>query len=211
MFVTIFSSAAVNVLVMRGNLVDLAMRRQTWHSTWMTVASKQFDQSQEDGLAYDAAQASTLFGKVSFVYRRRSFHHYMLQLMASVSTDELVIAVQAFVTVILGWEALNHTVQLSCVVSVITGMSSLKTDLDNHVKTWLDIVDGYVSVLTIAEVFDKDADIIDGSLHDVADGNECDYGKTDWLRWCRPRTVPDPRPSCKAMIELQGVTILQEA
>merc|ERR1712039_103286 len=88
-----------------------------------------------------------------------------------------MILAQAAVMVILGTEVIKGRMSAGEVIGTFSAMSALTTTFGHFNTTWLNLVEGYPSLLCIAHIFNQgagfpdDAAQVDEHMHDTRDAD----------------------------------------
>jgi len=167
-----------NVIAREPNLVDMAKRKRDWAFAMFSVATHQVHDSRQglwrgsDG--QDTLENVTFFGKVSMIYRKRAFHFYFVRLMSALVNKEMMTLAQTAVMAILGAEVIEGRMSAGGVVGTFSAMASLMATFESFNATWLNLIQGFPSLLCIAHIFNRGA----GFADDAADFKEDFSDKT---------------------------------
>mmetsp|Transcript_100261 Transcript_100261/g.266513 ORF Transcript_100261/g.266513 Transcript_100261/m.266513 type:complete len:146 (-) Transcript_100261:33-470(-) len=99
-------------------------------------------------------KAVKLHADAALVYRKRGFHFYFFHLMSFLSSSQLALFAEAAIILIFGISGMQGRLPISNAVGIITAMKAVKTNQTTSVKTWLDVVEGYASLMNVRRVFD---------------------------------------------------------
>jgi len=163
-------------------LVDIAMRRRDSAFAMFSAATRQVHEASQGHLELgtgrqDTLEAATFFGKVAMVYRKRAFHFFFVRLVSLFANKEMMTLAQGAVMVILGTEVIEGRISAGGVVGTFAAMGHLATALENLNGVWLDLIEGFPSLLCIAHIFNQGAGFVDDAGHRSDDLSVRDSGR----------------------------------
>jgi len=145
------------VYVRRPNVEDLSQRKNDWNFHWLAIASMQIEARSRAATKKsreEIMQDVILHSNAALVNRRRSFHYFFLRLVTGFANSEMTMVAETAIILILGMQALHGKLPVSSAAGIITALRSLKASHEKLTTIWLNVIEGYTSLLTIAQVFD---------------------------------------------------------
>jgi len=138
------------------NLFDLTKRKQNWRMAWMGIATKQLDDHRDGRLQQSLDDAQLELGKAAFLYRKRAFHCYFGLLTASMAMTEMALLSKCLLAFFGGVLAIHGQLTTGQALALLSLGDLMSKALSGMVEELLQIRQGYISVVELAEVFNSD-------------------------------------------------------
>jgi len=98
-------------------------------------------------------QAAQEMSDAAMVFRKRAFHYYFIRLVAGLANTEMAFLAEATVAFVAGLSAIQGGASTGEAAALIALVKMLSAELKSLVTIQLNIIEGYVSLLEICEVF----------------------------------------------------------
>lgn len=161
-----------------GPCKELAMRQTKWNMNMFGLAVEQVQRFRTAGTAAtekEIRQAAQDFADTAFVYRKRGFHSYFMDLVMQDTASEISILLFVAVCMLAGSEVLEGRLQVQNFVVIFTAVSSLRQGLRDLASILVGLPHGHAALLILADIINSDVEAqgITGVLEsDYSDGHD---------------------------------------
>jgi len=152
MFGILVAGTYVNQRLRRSNVLDLAKRKRDWELAWTGLSVMQIRESRE-GTGRRPDVAAQELGDAAMVYRKRAFHYFFVRFVCALAPSEMTFMAQSAVMYVTGQQVMLEHMSVGEAVALIAVVKLGADQMTAWVTIHLNILEGYVSLLDIAEVF----------------------------------------------------------
>ncbi|CAE8625094.1 unnamed protein product [Polarella glacialis] len=138
---------------------DLASRQTQWELNMYGMAVEQVARSRERmsvALEAEVSQAANDFAQVAFVYRKRAFHSYFMDLVNQDTISEFSIFFQVTALVVTGLEVIDGSVGIDEFTILTSAIVALNNATDSALSILVGLPHGHAALLRIADVINSD-------------------------------------------------------
>jgi len=154
---------------------DLAARKTKWNLKMFGLAAEQvasFRRMPTPASEAEVARAAQDFGDIAFVYRKRAFHSYFMDLVSQDTVKEFCVLCYAGLCFLMGREAIGSRVRVSEFVVLAAAVSSLSQGLSTLASLMVGLPHGHAALVVISDVVNSDEegqDLAEDSEEETAD------------------------------------------
>eukprot|EP00928_Gymnodinium_smaydae_P047863 TRINITY_DN31977_c0_g1_i1.p1 TRINITY_DN31977_c0_g1~~TRINITY_DN31977_c0_g1_i1.p1 ORF type:complete len:452 (-),score=57.61 TRINITY_DN31977_c0_g1_i1:187-1542(-) len=163
--------------------IDLAGRQTKWDVKMYAMAVEQITRFRSKGAQSEAVQESDVekaaqdYSNTAFVFRKRAFHSYFMDLVTQDGVSEFFVIVYTIATLLVGLEVIDGRIDVAAFTSFTSAILSLQTKSANGIAILVGLPHGDAALRVLADVINSDPTLeCDGDSDDDS-ASDCDGGR----------------------------------